>query len=116
MDNSIEGYHFDLLRAGPQDHRRLIDFKQYSLTAHGKWWTYMAPPNAGAEFGLWRSPWRAPAWQTDWFFNIGIWPNTTFYCFPFTDMVAHLHHDPAGAGEVAAALRLLRAGAAACPR
>ena len=25
-------------------------------------------------------------WQTDWFFNLGIWPNTTFYCFPFADI------------------------------
>ena len=25
-------------------------------------------------------------WQTDWFFNIGIWPNTTSIAFPFADL------------------------------
>ena len=32
-------------------------------------------------------PVAGATWQTDWFFNIGLWPNTTFYCFPFTDLV-----------------------------
>ena len=86
MDNSIEGYHFD--RSGPVHKQlaRLIDFKQYALTAHGKWWTYMAPPRPGAS-SAYGEPLAGATWQTDWFFNIGVWPNTTFYCFPFADML-----------------------------
>ena len=32
-------------------------------------------------------PLKGATWQTDSFFNIGILPNTTFYSFPYTDMV-----------------------------
>jgi phenylpropionate dioxygenase-like ring-hydroxylating dioxygenase large terminal subunit len=86
MDNSIEGYHFD--RSGPV-HKHLaglIDFQQYRLKDHGKWWTYMAPPRPGVS-AAYGEPLAEAKFQTDWFFNIGIWPNTTFYCFPFTDML-----------------------------
>lgn len=86
QENSIEGYHFDL--SGPV-HRHLaslIDFKSYRLTPRGQWWTYIAAPNQGATeaYGL---PIEGATYQTDWFFNIGLWPNTTLYCFPYTDMV-----------------------------
>jgi phenylpropionate dioxygenase-like ring-hydroxylating dioxygenase large terminal subunit len=87
MDNSIEGYHFDLSGPVHKHLASLIDFKQYRLTSHNKWWTYMAPPRAGAD-AAYGEPLQGAVWQTDWFFNIGIWPNTTFYCFPFTDMAA----------------------------
>jgi phenylpropionate dioxygenase-like ring-hydroxylating dioxygenase large terminal subunit len=86
MDNSIEGYHFD--RSGPV-HKHLaglIDFKQYRLADHDKWWTYMAPPKPGVK-AAYGEPLAGSSFQTDWFFNIGIWPNTTFYVFPFTDML-----------------------------
>ena len=86
MDNSIEGYHFD--RSGPV-HKHLaglIDFKEYRLTDHDKWWTYMAPPKPGVNSAYGESL-ASARYQTDWFFNIGIWPNSTFYCFPFTDML-----------------------------
>src|SRR5690606_9390111 len=55
----------------------------------------MAPPNSGAKeaYGL---PIDGATWQTDWFFNIGLWPNTTFYCFPFTDMVSTFIMIPLG--------------------
>ena len=86
QENSIEGYHFDLSGPVHKHLASLIDFSQYRLTPHGDWWTYMAPPNAKAQtaYGL---PIDGATWQTDWFFNIGLWPNTTLYCFPFTDMV-----------------------------
>ena len=87
MDNSIEGYHFDLSGPVHKTISKMTDFKQYSLTAHGNWWTYMAPPMPGIKAAYGESL-EGAAWQTDWFFNIGVWPNTTFYCFPFTDMVA----------------------------
>lgn len=87
QENSIEGYHFDLSGPVHKHLASLIDFDQYRLTPRDQWWTYMAPPNPGAEqaYGL---PIKGATWQTDWFFNIGLWPNTTFYCFPFTDMVS----------------------------
>ena len=85
MDNSVEGYHF--ARSGPV-HKHLaalIEFKKYKLEAHGKWWTYIGPPKPGIG-SAYGAPLDGATWQTDWFFNIGIWPNTTFYCFPFSDM------------------------------
>ena len=85
MDNSIEGYHF--ARSGPV-HKHLaalIEFKKYKLEAQGKWWTYIGPPKAGIG-SAYGAPLDGATWQTDWFFNIGIWPNTTFYCFPFSDI------------------------------
>jgi carnitine monooxygenase subunit len=85
MDNSIEGYHF--ARSGPV-HKHLaalIEFKNYKLEAQGKWWTYIGPPKAGVG-SAYGAPLDGATWQTDWFFNIGIWPNTTFYCFPFSDI------------------------------
>ena len=85
MDNSIEGYHF--ARSGPV-HKHLaalIEFKNYKLEAQGKWWTYIGPPKAGIG-SAYGAPLDGATWQTDWFFNIGIWPNTTFYCFPFADI------------------------------
>lgn len=86
QENSIEGYHFDLSGPVHKHLASLIDYKSYSLTPHDKWWTYKAPPAAGVTtaYGL---PVEGATWQTDWFFNIGLWPNTTFYCFPFTDLV-----------------------------
>lgn len=86
QENSIEGYHFDLSGPVHKHLASLIDFKSYRLTEYGEWWTYMAPPNPGATeaYGV---PIRGATWQTDWFFNLGLWPNTTFYCFPFSDMV-----------------------------
>jgi len=85
MDNSIEGYHF--ARSGPV-HKHLaalIEFKKYKLEAQGKWWTYIGPPKAGIG-SAYGAPLDGATWQTDCFFNIGIWPNTTFYCFPFADI------------------------------
>ncbi len=85
MDNSIEGYHFGLSGPVHKELAALIDFKRYALEAHDKWWTYIGPPkdNVVSAYG---QPLEGATWQTDWFFNIGIWPNTTFYCFPFADI------------------------------
>lgn len=87
QENSIEGYHFDLSGPVHKHLASLIDFNQYRLTPRDRWWTYMAPPNAAAN-QAYGQPIEGATWQTDWFFNIGLWPNTTFYCFPFTDMVS----------------------------
>jgi choline monooxygenase len=87
QENSIEGYHFDLSGPVHKQLASLIDYKAYRLSPRDKWWTYMAPPATGvsAAYGV---PLEGATWQTDWFFNIGLWPNTTFYCFPFCDMVS----------------------------
>jgi phenylpropionate dioxygenase-like ring-hydroxylating dioxygenase large terminal subunit len=85
MDNSIEGYHFGLSGPVHKDLAALIDFKQYALEAHDKWWTYIGPPK-GDVTSAYGVKLDGATWQTDYFFNIGVWPNTTFYCFPFADI------------------------------
>jgi hypothetical protein len=85
MDNSIEGYHFGLSGPVHKELAALIDFKGYRLEAHDKWWTYIGPPKGGTA-RAYGEPLEGATWQTDWFFNIGIWPNTTFYCFPYADI------------------------------
>jgi carnitine monooxygenase subunit len=85
MDNSIEGYHFGLSGPVHKELTGLIDFKHYSLEAHDKWWTYIGPPKVGVS-EAYGAPLAGTTRQTDSFFNIGIWPHTTFYCFPFTDI------------------------------
>ena len=47
MDNSIEGYHFDLSGPVHKTISKLTEFKKYKLAAHGNWWTYIGPPKAG---------------------------------------------------------------------
>jgi len=86
QENSIEGYHFDLSGPVHKDLAALIDFKGYRLTAYQNYWTYIGPPNNNVThaYGL---PLDGATWQTNSFFNIGLWPNTTFYSFPYTDMV-----------------------------
>ena len=86
QENSIEGYHFDLSGPVHKDLAALIDFQGYKLTAFDKWWTYIGPPNKGTTHAY-GEPLEGATWQTDWFFNIGLWPNTTFYSFPYTDMI-----------------------------
>ena len=95
QENSIEGYHFDY--SGPE-HKELvalIDFAGYRLTAHGNWWTYIGPPNTGTTqaYGL---PLEGATWQTEWFFNLGLWPNATIYAFPYSDMVGTFIMIPTG--------------------
>src|SRR5438445_5692647 len=85
MDNSIEGYHFDLSGPVHKQIGKMIDFSRWEPRDHDKWWTYKAPPKPGVNSAYGESL-EGATYQTDWFFNIGIWPNTTFYCFPFSDM------------------------------
>jgi choline monooxygenase len=85
FDNAIEGYHFGLSGPVHKDLAALIEFQKYRLEAHGLWWTYVGPPKPGVE-AAYGTPLAGATWQTDWFFNMGIWPNTNFYCFPFADM------------------------------
>jgi choline monooxygenase len=95
QENSIEGYHFDL--SGPVHKQlvKLIDFSRYRLTPHGDWWTYIGPPNPGTEeaYGV---PLAGATWQTDWFFNLGLFPNATIYAFPYADLVGTFIMIPTG--------------------
>lgn len=95
QENSIEGYHFDLSGPAHKQLVQLIDFAGYRLTPHGDWWTYAGPPALGAThaYGL---PLAGATWQTDWFFNFGLWPNATIYAFPYADVVGTFIMNPTG--------------------
>ncbi|AOE86973.1 aromatic ring-hydroxylating oxygenase subunit alpha [Pseudomonas sp. TCU-HL1] len=86
MDNSIEGYHFKLSGPCHIDLAKLIDFKGYRLTKRDNWWTYIAPANlqAGEAYGVKLKNELNP---DECFFNIGMWPNNTFYTFPFSEFL-----------------------------
>jgi len=95
QENSIEGYHFE--HSGPAHKQlvELIDFSGYRLEAHGEWWTYVGPPKEGTTeaYGL---PLAGATWQSDWFFNFGLWPNVTLYVFPYADVVGTFIMTPTG--------------------
>lgn len=83
MDNSIEGYHFQL--SGPHhiDLASLVDFSDYKLRTFDNWWTYGAPPNREAT-EAYGEPIGREVEDGDGFFNIGLWPHNTLYQFPFS--------------------------------
>ena len=95
QENSIEGYHFDY--SGPVHKQlvQLIDFEGYRLDPRDKYWTYIGPPRKDVThaYGV---PLAGARWQTDWFFNIGLWPNATLYAFPYSDMVGTFIMNPTG--------------------
>jgi carnitine monooxygenase subunit len=95
QENSIEGYHFDY--SGPVHKQlvQLIDFEGYRLEPHDRYWTYIGPPKQGVTeaYGV---PLAGASWQTDWFFNIGLWPNATIYAFPYADVVGTFIMNPTG--------------------
>lgn len=95
QENSIEGYHFD--HSGPAHKQlvKLIDFAGYTLKARGDWWTYIGPPKRDTQeaYGV---PLKGATWQTDWFFNFGLWPNATLYAFPYADVVGTFIMNPTG--------------------
>ena len=98
MDNAIEGYHFP--RSGPvhRDLTELIEFDRYTLTAHDLWWSFMAPPKAGTTRAFGEEIIGA-AYQTDWFYNIALWPHNTLYLFPFSDFFGTFLMVPVGPEE-----------------
>jgi carnitine monooxygenase subunit len=95
QENSIEGYHFD--QSGPAHKQlvKLIDFAGYRLTPRGEWWTYVGPPRSETKeaYGV---PLEGATWQSDWFFNFGLWPNATLYVFPYADVVGTFIMNPTG--------------------
>lgn len=95
QENSIEGYHFDYSGPVHKELVELIDFDGYDLQPRGDWWTYIAPPVEGAReaYGV---PLAGATWQTSSFFNLGFWPNTTIYAFPYADVVGTFIMNPTG--------------------
>ena len=94
IDNAIEGYHFKLSGPIHKELAGLIDFEGYMLTAHGKWWDFKGPPKAvETAFGF---PVAGEKYQTDWFYNIQFWPMTTFYAFPYADVIGTFNQIPLG--------------------
>jgi len=95
QENSIEGYHFDYSGPHHKELVDLIDFAGYDLQEHDKWWTYIGPPKQGTThaYGV---PLAGATWQTDGFFNIGLWPNATIYAFPYADVVGTFIMNPTG--------------------
>lgn len=98
MDNSIEGYHFKLSGPSHKDLGKLIDFSGYKLEGHNNWWTYVAPTDLSV-----RDPYGVTLTEDadpdDKFFNIGMWPNNTFYHFPFSRFFATFIMIPTGPEE-----------------
>jgi phenylpropionate dioxygenase-like ring-hydroxylating dioxygenase large terminal subunit len=95
QENSIEGYHFDL--SGPVHKQlvKLIDFEGYRLEPHDKYWTYIAPARRNVTHAYGEQL-AGSRWQTDGFFNIGLWPNATIYAFPYSDVVGTFIMNPTG--------------------
>jgi len=94
IDNEIEGYHFQLSGPVHKELAHLIDFKGYTMTPHGKWWDFKGPPKpVKTAFG---HPIEGASYQSDWFYNIGLWPTTTFYTFPYADVIGTFNKIPLG--------------------
>jgi len=94
IDNAIEGYHFKLSGPVHGELAALIDFDRYRLTAHGKWWDFKGPPKGvQTAFG---HPVAGEKYQTDWFYNIQLWPMTIIYAFPYADVIGTFTQIPLG--------------------
>ena len=94
VDNAIEGYHFKLSGPVHGELASLIDFDRYTLTAHGKWWDFKGPPRGvQTAFG---HPVAGEKYQTDWFYNIQLWPMTIIYAFPYADVIGTFNQIPLG--------------------
>jgi choline monooxygenase len=94
VDNAIEGYHFKLSGPHHKELAALIDFNGYTLRPNGKWWDFFGPPvPTETAFGL---PVRGEKYQTDWFYNIQLWPTTTIYAFPYADAIGTFNQVPLG--------------------
>lgn len=95
QENSVEGYHFEYSGPAHKELVQLIDFSGYRLEPRGEWWTYIGPPKKGTTqaYGL---ALDGATWQTDSFFNFGLWPNATIYAFPYADMVGTFVMNPTG--------------------
>ncbi len=95
VDNAIEGYHFPL---SGQYHRELadiIDYDRWDPSAHGRWWAFKGPPKPGLTEAYGVAVGNA-TYQTDWFFNLNLWPYNTVYVFPYADFFGTFLMMPSG--------------------
>jgi len=94
VDNAIEGYHFKLSGPHHKELAALIEFDGYDMQPHGKWWDFKGPPRkVETAFGF---PVAGEKYQTDWFYNIQLWPMTTIYAFPYADAIGTFNQIPLG--------------------
>lgn len=94
IDNAIEGYHFQLSGPVHRDLAALIDFDGYQMIERGLWWDFKGPPiEAETAFG---HPVAGETYQTNWFYNIQLWPMTTIYAFPYADVIGTFNQLPLG--------------------
>lgn len=96
MDNGIEAYHLMLSGPAHKDLAAMLDFKNFLPYLHDNWWALMGPAKEGTTeiFGIeiGDSP-----YQTNYFINTWIFPNTAIYCIPYADFVATFLVIPLGA-------------------
>lgn len=94
IDNAIEGYHFKLSGPVHRELAALIDFDGYQMIERGLWWDYKGPPvETETAFG---HPVAGQTYQTNWFYNIQLWPMTTIYAFPYADVIGTFNQLPLG--------------------
>jgi choline monooxygenase len=95
VDNAIEGYHFPLSGRYHRELADVIDYDRWDPSAHGKWWVFKGPPKPGLT-EAYGTPVGNASYQTDWFFNLNLWPYNTLYAFPYADFVGTFLMMPAG--------------------
>ncbi|MEX2649599.1 MAG: aromatic ring-hydroxylating dioxygenase subunit alpha [Alphaproteobacteria bacterium] len=98
MDNAIEGYHFPQSGRFHKELTDIIDYDRWDPSAHGAWWSFKGPPRPGLTHAYGAALGNGP-WQTDWFFNINLWPYNTLYVFPYADFIGTFLMIPAGPEE-----------------
>lgn len=104
MDNNIEGYHLDLSGPVHKDLGALIKGEEFDFVPHGQWWTYIAPAKEDATevYGVELSDSER---RFDTFVNVGLFPITTIFRFPFSAFVGTFLIIPIGPEQT-----LLRVG------
>lgn len=94
IDNAIEGYHFQLCGPVHRELASLIDFSKYTLQSSEFWMDFKGPPiPVEKAFGY---DVAGEKYQTDWFYNILLWPMTTLYAFPYADVIGTFNQIPLG--------------------
>ncbi|MBM3585200.1 MAG: aromatic ring-hydroxylating dioxygenase subunit alpha [Alphaproteobacteria bacterium] len=98
VDNAIEGYHFPISGRYHAELAKIIDYDRWDPRAHGQWWVFKGPPKPGLKeaYGV---PVGNGPYQTDWFFNLNLWPYNTIYAFPYADFIGTFLMMPAGPEE-----------------
>lgn len=97
IENAIEGYHFKFSDMGPY-HKELcanVTCDAYDPSAFGNYWIYQGIANAAANEPYGQKLGDSK-YQSEWFFNMQIWPMTTLFTFPYTDFFGTFNLMPVG--------------------